>query len=165
MKKLFILSAAMILIAVMSSVAMAATTGTQTVTYTMPGITNISINDGTVNLVLVDPDDPTKDPTPVSNDDTSYNIWTNKACHITGQLSPAMNTGLTLTIEMTAPTGGTSTAVGFTSTTSGAQSLITGIPKGTKEAAKTIKYTLSATVDAEPTTTGSTTVTFTIVSP
>lgn len=144
----------------MSGTAMAATTATQTITYTMPSITNISVTGTAVSLTLVDPDNPLNDPTPVTNGDTSYNIWTNKACHITGAITPAMPSGLTLKINL-ASTGGTSAGDVTLGTT--AASLVTAIAKNTKET-KTITYTLSADKNADPGS-GTTTVTLTIVAP
>ena len=70
-----------------------------------------------------------------------------------------MPTGVTLTVNLVAPTGGTS--AGATTMTTTAASLVTGIAN-LAQSSLTVTYTLAATVSASQVTGATNTVTYTI---
>ena len=136
-----------------------AQSATQNVTIVVAAINEVSVSGNltlTINSATAgsNPDDAT-------DNTTTYSITTNGTNKkITGQLDLAYASGLSLKVNLTAPTGGTSQGQKTLSTT--AQDLVTGI-SGLAESAIQIAYTASATAAAASNGAGETkTVTFTI---
>lgn len=91
-------------------------------------------------------------PTPVTNATTTYTV-TNlilSGARITGQLNVAMPTNVTLSLQLQAPSGGTSQGLVALSTT--AQNLVTNIPIIALASNLTCTYRLAATAAALPAT-------------
>jgi hypothetical protein len=100
-------------------------------------------------------------PTAATDATTTYAVTTNETGQkITGEIDSNMPTGVTLTVALVAPTGGTST--GATSLTTVAADLVTGIAT-LNESGKTITYSLSATSAAGVVSSASKIVTLTIL--
>ena len=101
-------------------------------------------------------------PTPVTDATTTYSVTNNAGTDskkITAAINTAMPTGVTLEVELAAPTGGTS--AGKVSLSASAAPVVTGIDN-VSETGKTITYTLSATAAAGKVLSAEKTVTFTI---
>ncbi len=144
----------------LSGIAMAATSATQTVTYEVTAINAITVS-GNPAALTVNAATAGSAPTAVSDATTTYAITTNEiGKKITGAINTNMPAGLTLTVNLVAPTGGSS--AGATSLSSVAADLVTGITT-LNESAKTITYNLSATSAAGVVGSASKTVTLTIV--
>jgi hypothetical protein len=136
----------------------AGSTANQTVTYQVTGIYELAAsgNPGALIVSTATAGDP---PNAVSDASTTYAITTNDTnMKITGKIDTAMPGGLTLTLTLAATGGGTSTAKNLTAT---AQDLETGIST-VADPAKTITYSLSATVAAGIVPSGTKTVTLTL---
>lgn len=162
MKKYLVFVLAALLIFGLGSVAWAASSDTQTVTYEVSAINEISVSADTVSLTISTAT-AGSEPDPATDNSTTYNITTNgTGMKITGAIDSAMPTGLTLEVNLAAPTGATGgTDVDISSATeTSAADLVTGITQ-VAEDNLTITYTLSATVEVAPTS-GSKTVTFTV---
>lgn len=163
MKKYLVFVLAALLIFGLGSVAWAASSDTQTVTYEVSAINEISVSADTVSLTISTAT-AGSEPDPATDNSTTYNITTNgTGMKITGAIDSAMPTGLTLEVNLAAPTGatgGTDVDISSATETEGAADLVTGISK-VAEDNLTITYTLSATVEVAPTS-GSKTVTFTV---
>ncbi len=136
-----------------------AQSATQDVTIVIADINEISVSGNltlTINSATAgsNPDDAT-------DNTTSYSITTNGTLKkITGQLDVVYAAGISLKVNLSAPTGGTSQ--GQKTLTTIAQDLVTGI-SGLAESAIQIAYTASATPAVPPNGAGEThTVTFTI---
>ena len=132
---------------------------TQTVTYSVNSINEISVT-GAPSLTIVAP--AAGSPLADAVDSTStYAITTNgSGLKITGSLDAAMPTGLTLKINLTAPSVGASAGdVTFTAAT--AVDLVTGITQ-VAESNLGITYTMSATLAAVVVSNGTKIVTLTI---
>jgi len=143
----------------MSGIAMAGSSATQTVTYAVSAINEISVS-GNPAALTVSTATAGSAPDSVSDATTTYAITTNETGKkITGAINADMPAGLTLTVNLTAPTGGTS--AGATSLSSVAADLVTGITT-LNESAKTITYSLSATSAAGVVSSASKTVTLTV---
>lgn len=101
-------------------------------------------------------------PQPIGNSTTTYNVSTvsGSVKRVTGQLSANMPSGVTLQIELVAPSGGTS--AGFVTMTSTAQNMVTAIPASTTATGLTIAYVLSCTVAAAQVTNKTVTLTITV---
>jgi cytoskeletal protein RodZ len=144
----------------LSGLAMAGT-ATQTVTIVVSAINAISVS-GPPGTLTVNAATAGSQPTPVSDNTTTYNITTNAVSgspvKITGVLSAALPTGLTLTINLAAPSTGTS--LGAVALSATPASLVTGIYQDINSSLM-ITYTASATV-AAPIGTTSETVTLTL---
>lgn len=157
MRKFIALFAAVLILGA-GGVAMAADTATQTVTYEIQAINELSVSGNpvlTVNAAVAG-----EAPTAVTDTTSSYAITTNElARKITGVIDTAMPTGVTLTANLTAPTGGTSG--GDVVLTDVAAPLVTGIAT-LNESALGIDYELSATSAAGVVVESAKTVTFTI---
>lgn len=139
-------------------VAHAASTATQSVSFEVAAINEISVsgNPGTLTISAATPG---SDPTPATDSSTTYAITTNGTGKvITARIDAAMPTGLTLTVNLGAPSVGSSAGDVTLSTT--AASVVTGIGP-VADSSSTITYTLSATAEAV-TGSGSKTVTFTL---
>lgn len=144
----------------MSGIAMAASSTTQTVTYAVSAINEISVS-GNPAALTVSTATAGSAPNSVSDATTTYAITTNETGKkITGAINTAMPAGVTLTVNLTAPTGGTS--AGATSLGTSASNLVTGITT-LNESGKTITYSLSATSAAGVVSSASKTVTLTVV--
>ena len=118
---------------------------TQTVAYTIPAVYEISVT-GAPSLTIVPP--AAGDQLAEVTDSTAkYAITTNgSGMKITGKLAAAMPTGITLKINLTAPSVGASVGdVTFTAAT--AVDLVTGITQ-IAESNLGITYKMSATLDA-----------------
>jgi hypothetical protein len=140
----------------------AAQTANQTVTIVVSDINVISVTSSTVSLTI---DSATAGSNPDSDSDnsTSYSITTNgTAKKITAALGSAYASGISLGMNLTAPSGGSS--AGLTTLTTSAQDLVTGIAS-VAEGTLTIAYTATATPSAASNGAGeSQTVTLTITS-
>jgi hypothetical protein len=146
-------------LAVICSAAMAASSTTQVVTINVSNINEISVS-AAVTLTIATAT-AGADPDSVTNNATTYSITTNgSGKKIAGKIDSAMPTGLTLSANLAAPTGGTS--VGYVSLTATNQDLVTGITKVKGTPGITLK--LDATPAADPTVTAITrTITYTIL--
>jgi hypothetical protein len=144
----------------MSGIAMAGNSATQTVTYAVSAINEISVS-GNPAALTVSIAPAGSAPNSVSDATTTYAITTNEAGQkITGAIDTDMPAGVTLTVNLTAPSGGTS--AGATSLSSSAADLVTGITKF-NESGKAITYSLSATSAAGVVGSDTKTVTLTVV--
>lgn len=131
----------------------------QTVTFEVQAINEISVS-GNPGTLTVSTATAGAEPDAVTDVTTTYAITTNETNRkITAGLNSAMPTGVTLTVALVAPTGGTSSeAVTLTGT---AADVVTGV--GTvAESGLGITYGLSATVAAGVVGQDTKTVTFTI---
>ncbi len=158
MKNLFSILVLAFLCCGLATTAIAQST-TQDVTIVIADINEISVSGNltlTINSATAgsNPDDAT-------DNTTSYSITTNGTLKkITGQLDVVYAAGISLKVNLSAPTGGTSQ--GQKTLTTIAQDLVTGI-SGLAESAIQIAYTASATAAVPPNGAGEThTVTFTI---
>jgi hypothetical protein len=145
----------------LSGIAIAATTATQTVTYEVTAINAISVSSGGPLTITVNAATAGSAPTAATDATTTYAVTTNETGQkITGEINSNMPAGVTLTVALVAPTGGTST--GATSLSTVAADLVTGIAT-LNESGKTITYSLSATSAAGVVGSASKTVTLTIL--
>ena len=158
MRKLTVIFAAALILGA-GGMAMAAETANQTVTYEIQAINELSVS-GNPGALTVNAAVAGEAPTAVSDATSSYAITTNETSRkITGAIDTAMPAGVTLTANLAAPAGGSSTgAVALTNT---ATDLVTGIST-LNETAKGITYGLSATSAAGVVASATKTVTFTI---
>jgi len=86
--------------------AFAANTATQTVTYAVSAINEISVS-GNPAAMTVNAATPGSAPTTVTDSSTTWAVTTNESTKkITAAINTDMPTGLTLTANLTAPTGG-----------------------------------------------------------
>lgn len=162
MKKYLVFILAALLTLGLGSVAWAADTDTQSVNYEVTAINEISVSGDPSDLVIHTATAGSQ-PDNATDATTTYAITTNgTGMKITGAIDSAMPTGLTLEVNLAAPTGATGgTDVDISSATeTSAADLVTGITQ-VAEDNLTITYTLSATVEVAPTS-GSKTVTFTV---
>jgi hypothetical protein len=141
-----------------SGIAMAGATATQTVTYEVQAINELSVSSATASLA-VNAAVAGSAPTAVTDASTTYAITTNEAKKITGAIDTAMPTGVTLKVTLAAPAGGTSS--GDVTLSAIAADLVTGIAT-LNESGKTITYNLSATSAAGVVASATKTVTLTI---
>lgn len=137
----------------------AATTATATVTYTIGSIDAITVsgNPGPLNVTAATAGN---QPTSATDSSTTYAVTTNNTSRIvTGSVATSMPTGTSLSVNLVAPSGGSSAgAVDLTTT---AQSLVTGI-SNVAQGSLTITYILTATVSAAQVVGATNTVTYTI---
>ncbi|HEX7049325.1 MAG TPA: hypothetical protein VF188_03850 [Longimicrobiales bacterium] len=134
---------------------------TQTVTFEVQAINEIAVS-GDPGSLVISSATAGGAPDPVTDASTTYDITTNETGKtITAVLDAVMPTGLTLTIELVAPSVGTS--AGPVTLTDVAANAVTGI-SNVAETGLGITYTLSATAAAAVTATPQTrTVTLTII--
>jgi len=159
MKKILLILAVFGLILGFSGLAMASNIATQTVTYEVQAINEISVS-GNPAALIVNAAVAGSAPTAVSNSSTTYAITTNQTTRkITGAINTAMPSGLTLTVTLAAPTGGSS--AGAVTLTAVAADLVTGIST-LNESGSIITYNLSATSAAGVVTSDTRTVTLTL---
>ena len=134
-----------------------AQTATQTVSYEVAAINEISVS-GSPSLLI-------NDATPGSGLTSAtaggtYAITTNQTNRkITAEIDSNMPAGVTLSVSLAAPSGGTSAGAVTLSTT--AQDVVTGV-SNVNQSGLSISYGLSATVAAGVVPAGNRTVTYTI---
>lgn len=122
-----------------------AQTATQSVTMEVDSISTISVSGNPSNL-LVNSATAGSNPDDATNSSTSWAVTTNLSSQkLTASVGTSMPTGVTLNLNMSAPTGGTSSGDVSLSTT--AADAVTGITE-LAESALGITYTLSATPSA-----------------
>jgi hypothetical protein len=102
-------------------------------------------------------------PTAVTNTSTTYSFSSLSLVTrtITGKISAAMPSNVTLHVQLANPGGG-ATSTGLVAMTTTAQNLVTGIPILGSGTGVTITYQLSATVSAAIVTGGTKTLTLTL---
>ncbi len=136
-------------------------TATQTVGYEVQEIALIDVS-GSPAAMTITAAPAGQAPTPVTDATTTYSITNNAGTDskkITAAINTDMPTGVTLEVELEAPTGGSSS--GKVVLSDEALPVVTGIDN-VSEAGMIITYTLSATAAAGKVTSASKTVTFTI---
>jgi hypothetical protein len=134
-----------------------AQTATQTVSYEVAAINEISVA-GSPSLVINDATAGSGLTSATASG--TYAITTNEANRkVTAQIDGNMPSGVTLSVTLAAPAGGTSTGAVALSTT--AQDVVTGV-SNVNQSGLSIGYTLSATVAAGVVPAGNRTVTYTI---
>lgn len=137
----------------------AQTTATQTVTFQVTAINQISVS-GNPGALTISSVTAGSAPTSVSDATTTWAVSTNQTgAKITGSIPSAMPTGVTLSVNLGAPTGATSAGAQLLGTS--AVDLVTGITK-LNETGKTVTYTLAATSAAGVIASDTRVVTFTI---
>lgn len=147
------------LVLLTSSLAYAGNTAQQTVTFEVQAIDEISVS-GNPAALIVSTATAGSEPDAVTNNATTYAVTTNGTnMKITGDLDVAMPANTTLQVNLTAPTGGSSS--GAVTLSASAGDLVTGITQKA-ESGLTITYTLSATVSAGIVASDSRTVTLTL---
>ena len=158
MKKLVGL-AVLAMLAGSAQLALSGLTATQTVTYEVASIDEISVS-GNPGALTVNAAVAGSEPTAVTDATTTYAITTNNTTRkITGKINTAMPANTFLKVTLVAPTGGTSAGQVTLSGTD--QDLVTGIST-LAESGKTITYELSATAAAGVVASASKTVTLTV---
>ncbi|MDB6139920.1 MAG: hypothetical protein JWO94_2992, partial [Verrucomicrobiaceae bacterium] len=137
----------------------AGATASQTVTYEVQAINELAVSGSTASLT-VNSATAGSAPNAVTDSSTTYSITTNETNRkISGALNADMPSGVTLSANLAAPTGGTS--AGKQTLSSVAVDLVTGIST-LNESGKSIQYELAATSAAGVVTSASKTVTLTI---
>lgn len=140
--------------------AFAGDTATQTVTFAVSAINELSVS-GSPGALTVATATAGAAPNVVTDSTTSYAITTNEEGRkITGSIDTNMPSGVTLSITLAAPTGGSSAGKLALSTTS--IDLVNGIST-LNESGKTITYELAATSAAGVLSSATRTVTLTIL--
>ncbi|WP_286975073.1 hypothetical protein [Acetomicrobium sp. UBA5826] len=139
-------------------VAHAADTATQSVSFEVAEINEITVS-GNPGTLVINAAAPGNDPAPATDSSTTYAITTNgNGKVITAAIDTPMPAGLTLKVKLDAQDVGASQGDVVLDAT--ADPVVTGISKVAKKDL-TITYTLSATAEAEAGS-GSRTVTFTL---
>ncbi|HEY0016844.1 MAG TPA: hypothetical protein VGC13_11015 [Longimicrobium sp.] len=134
-----------------------AQTATQVVSYEVTAINEISVS-GSPSLVINDATPGTGLTSATAGG--TYAITTNETNRkVTAHINSNMPSGVTLKVELAAPTGGTST--GAVSLSTVAADVVTGV-SNVNESGLSISYELSATVAAGVVASGNKTVTYTI---
>jgi hypothetical protein len=141
---------------VFGAAAFASNSATQTVSYEVQAINEISTS-GNPEALVVTTATAGQQPDMVSNAVTTYAITTNQARKITASLESDMPSGVTLKANLAS--GGTSAGDVVLSST--AADVVTAVGP-IAESGKSITYKLSATVDAGVVASAAKTVTFTI---
>lgn len=135
-------------------------TATQTVGYEVQEIALIDVS-GSPAAMTITAAPAGQAPTPATDATTTYSITNNAGTDskkITAAINTDMPTGVTLEVELGAPTGATATKQALSSAPA---NVVTGIDN-VSETGKSITYTLSATAAAGKVTSANKTVTFTI---
>lgn len=141
-----------------SSSVLAQTSTTQTVTIEVKEINELSFS-GDPSPLVVDAATAGSQPDPVTENSTTFALTTNASSKkITGSVGTSMPSGVTLEVQLNAPSGASSAGKVGLSTTD--QDLVTSIAQ-VAESSLTTEYTLSATVDAGTVPSTDKTVTFT----
>ncbi|CAI07689.1 hypothetical protein ebA2787 [Aromatoleum aromaticum EbN1] len=147
------------LLAGAAGVAFAADTATQSATYEVQPINELSVS-GNPGALVINAATAGSAPNQVSDATSSYAITTNESTRrITAAIDTAMPAGVTLKVSLAAPTGATSAGAVTLGTV--ATDVVTGIST-LNESGKVITYTLDATSAAGVVTSASKTVTYTI---
>ena len=147
MRKVFISLVSLGLLIVMAGAASASNTATQTITFEVTAINEMSIS-GNPGALTINSATAGSGPSPVTDATTTYNITTNESSQkITGAITTGGNMPANTTLEanLTAPTGGSS--AGYTTLSTTAADLVTAIST-LNESSKTITYRFSATMAA-----------------
>jgi len=136
-----------------------AQTATQTVTYEVQAINEISVS-GNPGALIVSSATAGSEPTAATDATTTYAITTNGSSKkITGSINTAMPANTSLSVTLAAPTGGSS--AGAVALTASAQDLVTAIST-LAESALSISYSFSADAAAGVIASAQKTVTFTV---
>ncbi len=100
-------------------------------------------------------------PTAVQNNSTTYGVTTTASnVSVLGKINSAMPTGVTLKVQLAAPSRATS--AGLVTMTKTNQTLVSGIPNATSVSGLTVTYELSATSQAAKVSNATKTLTLTI---
>ncbi|HVZ48777.1 MAG TPA: hypothetical protein VG916_08345 [Gemmatimonadaceae bacterium] len=135
-----------------------AQTATQTVTFQVDAINQLSVS-GTPSLSITTATAGSA-PTTVTSTGNTWAVTTNQStAKVTASIASAMPTGLTLSAQMSAPSGATSTGLKSLSTT--AVDMVTGITK-LNASGLSLSYQLDATAAAGVVASSTRVVTFTI---
>lgn len=130
---------------------------TATATYEVKAIEQMAVSGNPAALVI---DNATKLENGVTDASTTWDVTSNlTGTKVTGAIDLAMPTDVTLTVNLTGPTGATSNGAVSLSTTAAA--LVTDITK-VQESALTVTYGLKATPSAGVLASATRTVTYTI---
>lgn len=122
-----------------------ATTATANINFTIGSINEIAVS-GSPGTFTINSASPGSQPASVQDTSTNYSVTTNNTAQkITGALDSAMPTGVTLSVNLPAPTGGTS--AGTVALTASSQNLVTGISQ-VAQSGLTITYTFAASAAA-----------------
>ena len=139
--------------------AFAGNTATQTVTFEVQAIDEISAS-GDPGALTISTATAGSQPTDATDNSTTYAVTTNGANKkITGEIDSNMPANTTLQVNLAAPTGGSSAGDVSLSTT--AADVVTGVT-GVAESGLGITYTLSATIAAGVVASDTRTVTLTL---
>ncbi len=134
-------------------------TTTQTATFEVQAINQISVS-GDPGALVISGATAGSAPTSVTDATTTWAVSTNETnMKVTGGIDTAMPTGVTLSVELAAPTGATSQTSQVLGTA--AVDLVTGITE-VNESGLTVTYTLDATSDAGVVASDTRTVTLTV---
>ena len=163
MKKLAATLCVLALVVSWGGIALAADNASQTVTYSVSAINEISVSGDPASLDITTAT-AGSDPNQVTDSSTTYSISTNGTDKkITAELDTDVAAGLTLEINLADPDGGGSaTSAGDVTLTSSAADCVTSIT-GLAASAKTITYKFSATMAAGVVGSTGKTVTLTVV--
>lgn len=132
---------------------------TQTVTFEVQAINQMSVS-GNPGALVISAATAGSAPTPVTDASTTWAITTNQTgTKVTGSLDQAMPAGVTLSVELQAPTNATSSPVALGTT---AADLVTGISK-LNASGRSVTYQLTATSAAGVIANANRTVTYTVV--
>lgn len=159
MRTVVTLVVALALLVLAGTAAMAASSDTQTVTYEVQAINEISVS-GNPAALIVSAATAGSQPTAATDATTTYAITTNQSDRkITGAINTAMPANTTLSITLAAPTGGSSAgAVNLTATDA---DLVTAIST-LAESGKQISYSFTALTTAGVIASANKTVTLTV---
>ncbi|MBW1671057.1 MAG: hypothetical protein JRJ43_08080 [Deltaproteobacteria bacterium] len=160
MSKLGIISLTFVFLLALTNLLIAASSDTQTVSFSVSSIDEISVS-GDPAALCVDTATAGSEPDDDTDATTTYAITTNNTNRkITGAIDSNMPANVSLEINLVAPTVGSSAGDMTLSTT--AEDLVTGITQVADGSGNTITYTLSATVAAGIVASDTRTVTLTI---
>ncbi len=160
MRKSFVPVLAVLFAFVLGGVATASNVANQTVTFEVSAINELSVS-GNPAALIIDAATAGSEPDQATDASTTYALTTNEAGRrITGSIDVAMPSGVTLTINLVAPTDATS--AGDIVLDVADQDLVTGIG-ALAESGKTITYKLDATVAAGVVASDTRTVTLTLL--
>lgn len=136
-----------------------AQTATQTVNFQVDAINQISVSTPSVSLAVTTATAGSP-PTSATSTTATWAVTTNQTgAKITASINSAMPAGVTLSVALGAPTGGTS--AGSLALSTSAVDVVTGITK-LNQSALSVTYTLAATAAAGVIAPASRTVTYTI---
>jgi hypothetical protein len=161
MKPRTIVAVASVLTLAMSAILSAQLTATQTVTFQVDPINELSVS-GAPSVLLINLAVPGSAPTSVTTAaGPTWSVTTNQtAAKITASIPVAMAAGLTLSANMVAPGGG-STSAGLKALGTVAVDMVTGITK-LNQAAMGLTYQLDATSAAGVVVSSTRVVTYTV---